>query len=66
MEGYAHSLISDLLLRQEGPVPVIGYVTLEDTGAFGPGMMDAGARYFFSLARPPAATDLVRRMGGDP
>lgn len=62
MEGYAHSLISDLLLRQEGPVPVIGYVTLEDTGAFGPGMMDAGARYFFSLAKPPAATELVRRM----
>ncbi|MBN1283972.1 MAG: AAA family ATPase [Anaerolineae bacterium] len=62
MQGYAHALITDLLMRDDGPVPVFGYVAVEDVQSFGPGMLDAGARFFFALAKPPAATDLIRKM----
>ncbi|MBN1286809.1 MAG: AAA family ATPase [Anaerolineae bacterium] len=62
MEGYSHALISDLLLRPEAPVVVIGYVAVEDVQSLAPGMLDAGAKYFFSIAKPPAATELTTRI----
>ncbi len=57
LRNYAPDYVRDLLLREGGPIPVVGYRVQDPTGE-GAIMKKQGAAAFFELSRMPSGTQL--------